>query len=102
MPIVNQALPAVASGDTAFARYIAIIWQAIVIIGSLAVLLNFAWGALDWIMSGSNQDRLKRAKDKMFNGIIGLAILALSYLIINIISNFTGLKILNPSWPTLE
>ncbi len=102
MPIENRALPDIGTqGNVAFARYIAIFWILIVIVGGLAVLLNLIWGALDWIFSGSNPDRLKRAKDKMFNGLVGLAILILSYLIIRIISAVTGLDILNPRWPTL-
>lgn len=102
MPIENKAIPGLpADGGQALARYIAIIWQVIVIVGGLAVLLWLIWGALDWIIAGDSQERLKKAKDKMFNGIFGLAILALSYLIIKLISTVTGLDILNPQWPTL-
>lgn len=101
MAIINQAIPQSAQGDTGFARYLAVIWQTIIIIGGLAVLINVLWGALNWIMSGSNPDRLKRAKDQMFNGIFGLVILVLSYLIIKLVSTITGLDILNPQWPTL-
>ena len=90
MAIVNKAIPKIGTqGDVAFARYLAIIWQVLVIVGGLAVLLNLIWGAL------------KRAKEKMGNGIFGLAILVLSYLIIQLVSLFTGLDILNPPWPTL-
>ena len=100
--ITNNAIPALqrTSGNVAFARYIAIIWQALVIFGGLAVLIYLVWGALDWILAGSNPERLKSAKDKMFNGIFGLIILVLSFLIVKLISTFTGLDILNPSWPT--
>jgi arginine exporter protein ArgO len=100
--IVNKAIPNLPSdGGVAFARYLAIIWWTMVIFGGLAVLIYLAWGALDWILSSDNQERLKRAKDKMFNGIIGLVFLILSYDIVNIISRVTGLDILNPAWPTL-
>jgi len=100
MPITNKALPASANSAQAFARYIGIIWKTLVIVGGLATLMYLIWGALDWIFSGSNPERLKRAKDKMFNGIFGLVFLALSYLIIKILSSITGLNILEPRWPT--
>lgn len=102
--ITNPAIQKQASGigqDKLFARYIAVLWKAMVIIGGIIILLYLVWGALDWIMSGSNPERLKRAKDKMFNGIFGLVILVLSYAIIKVISTITGLNILNPIWPTL-
>lgn len=102
MPIENIAIPRLKNLEAgqAFARYIAIIWQFMVIVGGLAVLLYFIWGALDWIFAGSNPDRLTRAKNKMFDGIFGLVILVLSFVIIKIISTVTGLDILNPPWPT--
>ena len=88
-------------GGRDFARYIAIFWQFMVIVGGLAVLLYLIWGALDWIFAGNNPDRMTRAKTKLFDGIFGLVLLVLSYLIIKIISTVTGLDILNPAWPTL-
>ncbi|MCX6817058.1 MAG: hypothetical protein NTZ93_04275 [Candidatus Beckwithbacteria bacterium] len=102
MPITNPALPNLSptSGGSDLARYIAIIWQVLVIIGGISVLLFLIWGALDWIFAGNNQERLKRAKDQMFNGIFGLVILVLSFIIVKIISFVTGLNILNPNWPT--
>ena len=99
--LTNPAIPKLQSlsGGQAIAKYLAIIWRTIVILGGLFVLIYLAWGALDWIFSGSNQERLKSAKDKMFNGIFGLIILVLSYAIIKVISIITGLNILNPDWP---
>jgi hypothetical protein len=101
MPITNPAIKKLPSdGGQAIAKYLGIIWQAIVILGGLFVLLYLAWGALDWILSGSDPERLKRAKDKIFNSIFGLVILALSYLIIKLVGLFLGIDILNPDWPT--
>lgn len=103
MPIVNKAIPGLSATDGGkdFAKYIAIFWQFMVIVGGLAVLLYLIWGALDWIFAGNNPERLSRAKTKLFDGIFGLFLLVLSYLIIKVISTVTGLDILNPNWPTL-
>lgn len=100
--ITNPAIPKMpGDGGDALARYIAIIWWTIVIVGGFAVLFYMVWGAFDWIMSGSNPDRLKRAKEKMGSGVIGLILLVLSYAIVQLVSRLTGLNILNPNWPTL-
>ena len=102
MAISNPAIPNLGSdGGSALAKYLAIIWKVLIIFGGLMVFLQLVWGALNWILSGSNPDRLKRAKDQMFNSIFGLVILVLSYAIVKLISTFTGLNILNPAWPTL-
>ena len=102
MPIQNKAIPYLTRtrGDTAFANYVAVIWKTLVIVGGLAVLIQLLWGALNWIMSGSDPERLKRAKNQMSNGVFGLVILALSYLIIKLIETITSLNILDPIWPT--
>lgn len=102
MPIENPAIPKLPQGGAGVATYITIIWRTIVIVGGLMTLLYLAWGALDYIFSGSNPDRLKRAKDKMFNSIFGLVFLVLSYAIIKLVSVFTGLEILNPDWYVLQ
>lgn len=102
MPIVNQAIPDTPTGSAGITTYITIIWRTIVIVGGLMTLLYMAWGALDYIFSGSNPDRLKRAKDKMFNSLFGLVFLTLSYAIIKLVSVFTGLDILNPDWYVLQ
>ena len=101
MPITNPAIPNMPEqGGTALAKYLAIIWQTIVIIGGFTVLIYLAWGALDWIFSGSDPERLKRAKNKIFNGIFGLIFLVLSYAIVKLLETITGLNILDPLWPT--
>jgi hypothetical protein len=102
MPITNPAIPKLSgqTGGQALARYISVIWRAIIVFGGLTVLIYLVWGALDWIFSSNNEERLKRAKDKMFNGIFGLILLVLSYAIIKLLSVITGLDILNPDWPT--
>jgi len=98
--IVNKAI-ANANSSEALAKYIGIIWKVLVIVGGLMVFLQLIWGALNWIMSGSNPERLKKAKEQMFNGIFGLVLLVLSYALVKLISTLTGLNILNPAWPTL-
>lgn len=102
MPIENKAITNLPSdGGQAFAKYISIFWRFMVIAGGFAVLLYLIWGALDWIFAGNNQERMSRAKTKFMDGIFGLVLLVLSYVIIQIISTVTGLNILNPDWPTL-
>ena len=49
-----------------------------------AAILAFAyliWGAIDWLMSEGDQEKLKSAKNKITHALMGLAIMALVWLI---------------------
>jgi hypothetical protein len=59
-------------------------------IGGLGVLVYFVWGAVDWIFSGGDKEKVSNARKKMTNAIIGLALLSLSYVIINIVGEVVG------------
>jgi len=67
------------------------------IFGSIAFLLWFIIGALNWITSGSNTEQLNKAKQQMSTATVGLFVLVLSYSIIFVLSKLTGLNILNPA-----
>lgn len=83
-----------------FASRIAILWRTAIILGGLAFLLYFIWGGIEWITAGGDQEKIKTAQNKLTQGIIGLAILAASYVIIKFIGQAIGIDILNINWPT--
>lgn len=59
-------------------------------VGGIGVVVYFVWGAVDWILSGGDKEKVSNARKKMTNAIIGLALLSLSYVIINIIGQIVG------------
>ncbi len=59
-------------------------------VGGLGVVIYFVWGAVDWILSGGDKEKIAGARKKMTNAIIGLVLLSLSYVIINIIGAVVG------------
>ncbi|PIS08906.1 hypothetical protein COT75_04440 [Candidatus Beckwithbacteria bacterium CG10_big_fil_rev_8_21_14_0_10_34_10] len=76
------------------------LWKTIVVLGGLALLVFLIWGAIDWIMSEGDQEKLKSARLKITHAMAGMAILAASYAIIALFKNFFGFDILNFEWPT--
>jgi hypothetical protein len=57
------------------------------------VLLMFVYGGFLWITSRGDADRVKKGKDTVTNSVIGLAIILLSYSIINfVIATFAGVE----------
>ena len=51
-------------------------------------------------MAGGEKGKIEEARGKITQGLIGLAILAASYVIIKFIETAIGLNLLNISWPT--
>lgn len=86
--------------EQAFASRVAILWRTAIILGGLAFLLYFIWGGIEWITAGGDQQKIETAQKKITQGIIGLAILAASLVIIQFIGQAVGINLLNITWPT--
>lgn len=101
--ITNTAVPGgsnPADSPKQFAVTIATLWQTIILVGGLAFLLYFLMGGVNWITAGGDKGKLEEARGKITQGLVGLAILAASYVIIKFIETAIGMNILNISWPT--
>ncbi|KKU89224.1 MAG: hypothetical protein UY18_C0002G0037 [Microgenomates group bacterium GW2011_GWF2_47_9] len=51
-------------------------------------------------MAGGEKSKIEEARGKITQGLIGLAILAASYVIIKFIQVAIGIELLNIIWPT--
>jgi hypothetical protein len=73
------------------------------IIGGMAVLVFFIWGAFDWITSGGDKEKIAKARAKIFNAFIGLALLALAAFIVSLFGQIVGFNPLKtPPLPKLD
>mgnify|MGYP001573216984 CR=1 FL=1 len=101
--ITNTAVPGGGSPDDSpkqFAITIATLWQTIILVGGLAFLLYFLLGGVTWITAGGDKGKIEEARGKITQGLVGLAVLAASYVIIKFIEMAIGMNILNITWPT--
>jgi hypothetical protein len=101
--ITNTAVPGGGSPDDSpkqFAVTISTLWQTIILVGGLAFLLYFLMGGIQWITAGGEKGKIEDARNHITQGLIGLAVLAASYVIIKFIETAIGLNLLNISWPT--
>src|SRR3989344_567863 len=60
------------------------------IVGGLALVIYFVWGAMDWIMAGGDKEKIGAARKKITQGLVGLALLALSFFIIGLFGQIVG------------
>lgn len=72
--------------------------QGIILIASLMALIYLLWGAIDWIGSSGEKDKLLKAQNKMFQAVIGLLILIAVFTIFTLITGHVlGNKIIDTS-----
>lgn len=80
--------------------FIVRLWQVMVTIGGLVLLVFLIWGAIDWLMSEGDTEKLKNAKNKIIHALAGMGILAASYAITTLLKYIFGFDPLDISWPT--
>lgn len=59
-------------------------------IGGIGVVVYFVWGTVDWILSGGDKEKVSNARKKMTHALIGLALLSLSFVLMNLIGQIIG------------
>ena len=68
-------------------------------IAILVVLIMLIWGAFEWIASGGDKDSVAKARNRIINALIGLAVLAIAYALARVAAQFLGFDIGNITVP---
>lgn len=66
-------------------------FSAILLVAGLATFLYLVYGGVQWIGSGGDKGKLEDAKNKITNGIIGLAVVASAWAVYLLIDYFFGI-----------
>lgn len=61
-------------------------------IASLGVLIMMLWGAVDWIFSAGDKEKIKSAQKKITTAIIGAVVLALTFFIARVLGDIIGIN----------
>lgn len=72
------------------------------IIGVLFFVLYFFMGAINWIMSGEDKQKMESARNRVTHAIIGLIVLFALFAIIRLFEGFFGITILNINFEQLR
>lgn len=62
------------------------------IICLVAVIIMILWGALDWILSAGEKEKVAAAQKKITSALVGFVVLALSTAVLIIFGQFTGFE----------
>jgi hypothetical protein len=68
-------------------------FSAVVLVAGLATFLYLVYGGVEWITSGGEKGKLEEARNKITNGIIGLAIVASAWAVFQLVDYFFGIGI---------
>lgn len=89
--------------DTPVGALISFLVAFIIVLAFLAALLYIVIGAFQWITSGGDKQRVADARNHIIAAVIGLIVIALSFVIINVIITTLGLgSLTNLKIPTLS
>ncbi|PIS23144.1 hypothetical protein COT49_01645 [candidate division WWE3 bacterium CG08_land_8_20_14_0_20_40_13] len=90
-PLANQKIGSSTSG---FGETVNALISAAFVIGGLAFVVVFIMGAFSYITSAGDEKMLEKARNSMWDGVVGFVILAVTFLVVDIISNIFGFPIL--------
>lgn len=65
----------------------------------IAVLVMLIIGAFEWITSGGDKEAVAKARNRILNALIGMAVLAVAFAIFKIAGQFLGFDTLNFTIP---
>lgn len=72
--------------------------QGTILIAALMALVYLLWGAIDWIASSGEKDKLLKAQNKMFQAVIGLIVLIAVFTVFTLVTgHILGNKIIDTS-----
>jgi hypothetical protein len=66
-------------------------FSAVLLVAGLATFGYLVYGGVEWITSGGDKGKLESARNKITNGIIGLAIVASAWAVYRLIDYFLGI-----------
>jgi hypothetical protein len=113
--LCNKALPDLLGGcngqgqeqgPVAIGNLLAGIVSMVMILGFFLTFAYLLTGAVSWITSNGEKGQLEAARNKITHGIIGLTILAVTYVTFGLVGQFMGITSgsspINVNLPTLE
>ena len=80
--------------------FITNVLQLSFIVAVILVLVFIIWGAFEWITSGGDKEAVGKARNKIINALIGLAVLAVAFALFRLAGQFLGFDTSNLVIPT--
>ena len=69
-----------------FTSLISLLIRIVFFVAGISLLIFLFWGALDWIMSAGDKEKLAKAQNKITNALIGMLLMVAAVAIFGVIS----------------
>ena len=69
------------------------------ILAGVMVFVYLVWGGIQWITSGGDKGKTEEARARITAALIGLAIVAAAWAVMQLVGYFFGLDLENPDIP---
>ena len=66
--------------------------SVVIIVSGILVFVYLVWGGLEWLTSGGDKGKTESARNRITAALVGLAIIAASWALVQIISYFFGVQ----------
>ncbi len=87
---------------TDLGNFISKLMGVALVIAAIMVFVYLVWGGLQWITSGGDKGKTEEARNRITAALVGLAIVAAAWAVIQLVSYFFGINITDRnSLPTL-
>jgi hypothetical protein len=88
---VPQPVSTVAEADKSTQNVYNTVVYLFFTIGIIGSLIYTVWGAVDWIISGGDKEKIGAARKKITTALIGLTVLAMSFMIVYMVGKLIGI-----------
>ena len=66
--------------------------SVVIIVSGILVFVYLVWGGLEWLTSGGDKGKTESARNRITAALVGLAIIAASWALVQIIGYFFGVQ----------
>lgn len=78
--------------NVGFGKFVAFGIRTFIIIAGLFMLIYLLWGALDWITSAGEKEKITKAQNKITNAVIGMVLIFVVLVVFNLLAgNILGI-----------
>ncbi len=77
-------------GSIGISGFVNALIRLIYMLAAVIFVFMLLWGAIEWLMSGGDKEKVQSAGKRLTNAIIGIVLLAVTFAILNLIGIFTG------------